>query len=708
MQINWSLFYRVLFLVLIGIPQLWNVVEAQSAAIQKSMFIDCSSNKSMKQLKNEEELAEITILHANNLTKAADFKEIIKKIYDFSNLNTLIISNSTLKNWPNEIADMTFLEELIVIDCEELNLKTTFKQMQELPILSKLRLTRNNIEYLPKEIGLLKHLEDISISKNRNLDVNDAIDKLQSLNNLKSLGLPVNQIIEIPSNIGKLKYLEELDIRDNNLTDLPEEIGNLYDLETLNIEKNILVNPTGTLKKLSGINLKYLSVDADLTEDELNQIRQVFPEAVVEEILEDELEGFDSNISEKDILDEQITDTIPDPGTTFRTAGSSVKLHSLGYLQYADFFDKRVYEEGFDTTSFDARFISKKYHFTNPIDTNNQFNNSCDLYLQFTKKNKKKDEIHFIIGTYKYGPMGDFPEMDAFRGMYWVLDQSDFTTKEFNKQFVGKKLFNPTTVRFNDLRISYVPHKKFFSIQIKGVDTTYIIVAHPRAFNGSRESDLKTYEKRSSKYIKELDRRRLKFHKQMYRDENQFKRSIIKSKIRAWTGFRRMYLSSPEQQMPKAQWLSYYSDVLADEDEAIRNSNVYDKYMNRWMHLHQYRNQSDYVSKTKDSSTRMGLFTFRDQDGKNLIVTKLLIIDKTEKEYSYYKGSNGLKELILYLKTQNKYSVVAFMLNGDVGVLDKIDFTDIAFSANKVNNIKLQRTDKELATMGMILSKCGL
>jgi len=707
MQINWSLFYRIFFLVLIGCQLSFSAV-GQTPVVQKSMFIDCSSNKSKKQLKNQDELSEITILHANNLDKAADFKEIIKKIYDFSNLNTLIISNSTLKTWPSEIADMTFLEELIIIDCEDLNLKTTFKQMQELPILSKLRLTRNNIEYLPKEISLLKHLEDISISKNRNLDVDDAIDKLQPLNKLKSLGLPVNQIIEIPSNIGKLKYLEELDIRDNNLTDLPDEIGNLYDLETLNIEKNILVNPTGTLKKLSGINLKYLSVDADLTEDELNQIRQVFPEAMVEEVLEDELEGFDSSISEQDIQDEQVTDTIPDPTSTFRKAGSTVKIHSLGYLQYADFFDKLVYTYNFDTTSFDARFLSKHYRYTNPIDTNNLLNNSSDLYLQFTKKSKKKDEIHFTIGTYKYGPKGDFPEMDAFRGMYWVLDQSNFTKKEFNKQFVGKKLFNPTTVRFNDLRLSYVPHKKYFAIQIKGLDTTYTILAHPRAFNGNRESDLKTYEKRSSKYIKELDRRRLKFHKQMYRDENQFKRSIIKSKIRAWTDFRRVYLSPTEQLMPKVQWLNYYSDILSDEEEALRNSKAYDKYIDRWMQLNQYRNQSDYVSKTKDSSTRMGLFTFRDQDGKNLIVTKLLTIDQTEKEYSYYKGSNGLKELILYLKTQNNYSVVAFMLNGDVAVLDKIDFSNIAFSANTVNSLKLQRTDKELVTLGMVLSKCGL
>ncbi|MBL4705278.1 MAG: leucine-rich repeat domain-containing protein, partial [Flavobacteriales bacterium] len=654
MKIYWSLFYRIIFVLLLGSNLLCSSVGAQTALKAKSMFIDCSNNKSMKQLKNTEELKEITILHANNLNKSADFKEIIKRIYDFSNLNTLIISNSNLKSWPNEIADMIFLEELIVIDCEELNLKTTFKQMQALPIFSKLRLTRNNIEYLPKEIGLLKKLETISISKNRNLDVNDAIDKLQELPKLTSLGLPVNQIIEIPSNIGKLKYLEELDIRDNNLTDLPDEIGNLYDLETLNIEKNILVNPVGTLKKLSGINLIYLSVDADLTAEELEQIRTIFPEAEIEEVMEEDMDSFDFNISEEDINQAELADTAvpikkPNAGitTTFTKANSTIKIHSLGYLHYADFFDKLVYTYNFDTTSFDARFSNKKYRGTSPLDTVNPFNNLGGLHMYNTRKNKT-DEIRFSLVSDGFGPTRYFPELGAFRGMYWVLDQSNFTKKTFNKELIGKNLFRSSSKLYNDLRISYMPHKKTFNIQIKGEDSTYTLEAHPKSFNGNKDADLKTYEKRFGKYLKELDKRRIMFHRGMYRSSKMFKRSIITSKLKAWSDFRKIYLSPDERKMKKQDWLDYYSDVLSDEEEALRNSKVDLPYLDRWMSLNQFRNQSEYNEKIKDSSTRMGLFTFRDQDGKNLIVTQLLVIDKTEKEYAYYRGSTGLKEIILY------------------------------------------------------------
>ncbi|MBL4705167.1 MAG: hypothetical protein JKY54_11635, partial [Flavobacteriales bacterium] len=88
--------------------------------------------------------------------------------------------------------------------------------------------------------------------------------------------------------------------------------------------------------------------------------------------------------------------------------------------------------------------------------------------------------------------------------------------------------------------------------------------------------------------------------------------------------------------------------------------------------------------------------------------TQLLVIDKTEKEYAYYRGSTGLKEIILYLKTQNDYSIVGFSFNGDVAILNTVDFSEIAFSANTVNRIKMHRTSKELASIGMILSKCGL
>lgn len=682
-------------------------VIAQSAGTAKSMFIDCSNNKSMKQIRNADELKEITILHANNLHKTSDFKDIIKKIYDLSNLNTLIISKSSLKSWPNEISNMTFLEEIIIIDCEELNLKNVFKQMEELPILSKMRLTRNNVEYLPKEIALMRNLETISISQNRNLDVEDAIDKLKVLPKLKGLGLPVNQIIEIPPNINDLKYLEELDIRDNNLTDLPEEVGGLYDLETLNLEKNILVNPVGTLKKLSGINLKYLSVDSDLTKDEIEQIKQVFPEAEIEEVAEEYMEAFDNEISEEDIKSEELAALDTKKIETFTRTRSNIELMSLGYLQYADFFDKLVYTYDFDTTSFDTRFLSKDYHFVNRIDTVNPNNNSSGLFLNFTKKNRT-DEVHFTLKTTKYGPNGDFPELDAFRGMYWVLDEAAYNKKKFNKQFIGKKLFKPYSFTYNDLRINYMPHKKSFLLEIKGDDSTYTLKAHPRSFNGTKENDLKTYEKRAAKYIKELDKRRLKFHKQMFREENEYKRAIIKSKIRAWSDFRKIYLTKEEREMPKEDWLDYYFNVLSDEEEALRNSKVTYPFIDRWMQLNNYRDRSDYNDKIRDSSTRMGLFTFRDDDGNNMIVTKLLVIDKTEKEYAYYNGSNGLKELILYLKTQNDYSIVGFFFNGDIGVAREIDFSGIAFSANRFNRIKMQRTSKDLASIGMILSKCGL
>ncbi len=671
-----------------------------------SMFIDCSNNKSMRQIKNEEALRQTNIIHVNNLSKSSDFKEIIRKIYDLSNLNTLIISKSSLKSWPNEIADMTFLEEIIIIDCEELNLKNTFKQMQELPILSKMRLTRNDIEYLPKEIGLLENLESISISRNRNLDVEDAIDKLKSLPKLKNLGLPVNQIIEIPPNINDLKYLEELDIRDNNLTDLPEEVGELYDLEALNLEKNILVNPVKTLKKFSGINLKYLSLDKDLTNDELEQIRQVFPEAIIEEVMEDDFEAFDENIDVPELTDSILDDFDAVNEETFIKTQSDVRLMSLAYLKYADFFDKEIYDYDFDSTSFEARFLSKAYHYLNKVDTLNPENNSAGLYLLLANK-CPKDEVRFLIKTRWSRSGTHFPELDAFRGMYWVVDEAKYDKKTFKNHFIGKKLFRPSTINYNDIRIDYLPHHKKFRIRLKGVDSTYSFLAYPRSSSFSKEIDLKTYEKRASKYIKELDKRRLKFHKQMFRDENEYKRAILKSKIRAWSDFRRIYLSKEEQDLKKPEWLEYYFNVLSNEDQALRNSEVSTKYVERWLRLKDFRDRSDYNDKIRDSATLAGLFTFRDDDGNNMIVTKLVVIDKTEKEFAFYDGSNGLKEIPLYLKERNSYSIIGWFFNGDIGVLGNMDMEQISFTG-QVNSLKMSRINKDLASIGMVVSKVGL
>lgn len=136
-----------------------------------------------------------------DFAKYGKINSIPKEINTFKNLKYLSFRGLPLESLPDEIGDLT--------DLEELNLEFT------------------RLEILPATIGKLKKLKILTLYYSKLTELPDEIGNLTSL---EELDLGDNLILKLPSSIGKLRNLKKLVLRRNPLQNIPKEI---LDLEIL-------------------------------------------------------------------------------------------------------------------------------------------------------------------------------------------------------------------------------------------------------------------------------------------------------------------------------------------------------------------------------------------------------------------------------------------------------------------------------------------
>jgi len=142
---------------------------------------------------------------ATSLTFAdyGKINSIPKEISAFKNLKYLSFRGLPLESLPDEIGDLT--------DLEELNLEFT------------------RLVILPATIGKLKKLKILTLYYSKLIELPDEIGNLTSL---EELDLGDNQILKLPASIGKLRNLKKLVLRRNPLQNIPKEILDLEILTT--------------------------------------------------------------------------------------------------------------------------------------------------------------------------------------------------------------------------------------------------------------------------------------------------------------------------------------------------------------------------------------------------------------------------------------------------------------------------------------------
>ncbi|MBU51152.1 MAG: hypothetical protein CL920_20890 [Deltaproteobacteria bacterium] len=162
---------------------------------------------------------------------------IPREIGHLINLETLILSSSSLKKLPETFGKLTKLKEL---DLYNNQLRQFHECLRPLaPNLQKLNLNSNEIPSLPEWIGEYTQLKEFLFERNHITSIPESIGQLTQL---ERLNLSCSPITDIPESIGQLTQLKELNLNQCQITRLPESIKQLTQLERLHLYDNPLTS----------------------------------------------------------------------------------------------------------------------------------------------------------------------------------------------------------------------------------------------------------------------------------------------------------------------------------------------------------------------------------------------------------------------------------------------------------------------------------
>lgn len=169
------------------------------------------------------------LLTPEQLDKKPYFFSLEKALENPDSVYRLALTNKGLTEFPDKIFQFKNLQE-VVISGNEITIIP--EKISELSNLQRFFAGNNNLEKLPQGLFELKHLKVLALPENLIIELPKEIGSLETLN---WLILRKNYIKIIPSSIGELSKLKELDLAVNPIKTLPMEIGKLTTLEKLDI-----------------------------------------------------------------------------------------------------------------------------------------------------------------------------------------------------------------------------------------------------------------------------------------------------------------------------------------------------------------------------------------------------------------------------------------------------------------------------------------
>jgi len=170
---------------------------------------------------------------------------------DFCHLTHLkkLVINNCRNNFPINIFDIFSLRILSLINCQLQ--EDDLELIHNLTNLTSLKLNNTYIKEIPKNILKLKKLESLSIDSCR---LEQLPQEIGDLSNLCELSLQANLIKTIPKSLFTLRKLQKLDFYGNQITIIPKEIGFLIDLEYVNFWGNKVKELPKSICNLTNLN----------------------------------------------------------------------------------------------------------------------------------------------------------------------------------------------------------------------------------------------------------------------------------------------------------------------------------------------------------------------------------------------------------------------------------------------------------------------
>ncbi|MCB9188586.1 MAG: leucine-rich repeat domain-containing protein [Flavobacteriales bacterium] len=632
-----------------------------SLSQEDRLYIDFDDPNSAAVVHNSLELSKYASIYLKNTKTYENLDVLLVNIAQHKNINSIIITSYYDKKFPESLADCKSINKVTLLNCTSLNVKQFVKAIGKLPTLETINMGNCKVDAIPPEIKSCTQLRSINISMNNMLDLPTSITSLSECKNLESVSLPVNQISELPSNINLLTHLKELNLANNNLTDLPDEIGELNELTSISMQKNIIVSPLKTYEKLNPLNIKFLSID-EITTEELQILQERFPNA---EILQTPKPSVDLYQLHQQFKDSIVAEIQKEKNTVLDTEENlvkkresiDVKVRSLAYLHYAESFDPIINADyNGDTMLFDERYLDTNYYNV----YRRQIGLPYDYFELIAVKSDNKNTIWFDFKVTEYFYY-QFPEYFAFNDMSWVVINYSADTKEFKNNYLKNK-------KYIDFRLAYNSIEKNFNLQLKtttGFEELTVIPKLRTKKKSTAEEQL-SYEMRYIKYLESINNRRLDFDKELKEKRSKYLNELRKIRTKAWGEFSELYLSDEERSWTQDEWLSYYDNIIANENQALLNAQMDFNYLERYLLLNKFTQLTSSVQAEKQYGSPK-LISFADQELKSVSVTAVYVIDTENKVYKTYKGSNAPMDFYLFA-ANSPLTILTKFRNGNFGM----------------------------------------
>lgn len=652
----------------------------------------------------------------------SDESAIRKLFYRLSvlkNLTALTLRENALTKVPDNIRGLKALQSLSVEDNVGLDFNDLFLHLKAVQ-LRQLSLIDNDLKVAPAAISEISSLKKVQLSGSNQLDYAGFVEHLSRLPNLTVLSIAVNYITELPKNIDRLRALQVLDVSNNNLTELPDEISSLKAINNLSIQGNLLIDPAADLEKLKDNNIQYLSLDKEISGEELEKIRKMFPAAQIDFPISKE----DKEAGEARLLAEKKAEEPPVRNGELKVRKEAVIL-SAAYQLYPILFQGIVYN--YDTLNFEERYHDLRYQ-----NVYQRVNRVAEpfvtlhfrKYLMFFEKAGKRNETWFRFSADQNTSL-NFPELRAFGGMYWVY-KGPLTKKQFKKAYLEnrkevveigwfgqtKKRKRRRAIRWNDIRVDFDKNNSLFKIEVK-TDTGFAaFTAYPVVTGIPIERSQQTYYRRYQMYDRVLTRRRQRFKGGQATSRARYDLNFKRMKDYAWKELQ-LRMSDDEKVMTEEDWLSYFDMVIADEQKALDNSGLVWTFISKALLLRGYisGNPAAAVPVPVPPPAAADSYAFRTinadfvdaKSGGKLAVANIVVLDNKNKTLARINGTLGLFPNPVRLRQFSSYSILVELRNGSWGAVSPEEIDKCTLEPNKVFQLNTRVMDKNLDTIGDLL-----
>jgi hypothetical protein len=405
------------------------------------------------------------------------------------------------------------------------------------------------------------------------------------------------------------------------------------------------------------------------------------------------------------------------PSTVTSATEIKFKMLSNAYSYYRALMNGGIPYR--DSTSFAKRFEDMSYRYTTHkshgerhhyYSKGKNLSKPLSTLVKITRvKRTKNNDILFKLRFLNSA----HPELNEFNNCYFALDE-EIPVTEFKKKFMFKK-------GYNDVRV--LADGSTLELKLKDENKISSLKAHLVIINNENKvEDAKDQRARQKRYQRRLARREKEFAK-MLRAKRQNERPLyltdpVKKSQIAFERCKPM-MSQEEQRMTIKEWLSYYDQVIANEQQLLKEQNLManlelDKAEASASNLVQSLSINGMGIYNCDQIQRLQqpveiFASYRTNDNKKLKAKATYIIDKTTNAVMQYDGYMGYgPSKIAFSNSKSAQNILIAVRDNRICLFSTEDFKKERFSNKEEFEFIVTPVDKEFTTVADLKKIIGL